>query len=790
MSHFIVRRVAVLGAGVMGAQIAAYCANAGLEAVLFDLPGEHGGSVAAEQAIERLDALRPPPLATPRHARAIRAANYDDDLALLGECELVIEAIAERIDLKRALFGRIAPFLRHDAVIATNTSGLSVHELSDALPAPLRARFCGVHFFNPPRYMALIELIAGPDTEPALLDRLESWLTTRLGKSVVRARDTPNFIANRIGMFAMLAVMHHTTRLGLGFDEADALTGPAIGRPRSATFRTADVVGLDTLAHVVATLRDRLPDDPWHPWFGEPEWLTRLLARGALGAKSGEGVYRRDGQRILVLDGDDYRESAARIAPEVADILAERDPAKRLERLRACPHPQAELLWASFRDLFHYAAHHLAAIADNAREVDLAMRWGFGWAHGPFETWQAAGWRAVAEAIAADIEAARAMADVALPDWVTARDGVHETAGSWSASDRRLHPRTALTVYVRQSTLERVYGEHAPEHGDELWRNAGVRLWRRPDLDPRVGIVSFTTRAHVIGEEVLDGLAEALARAARDLDALVIWHEPPFTLGADLAQVLELCDAGEHARLERMLERFQHTSLAMRSCAVPVVAAVHGMALGGGCEFLMHAAHRVFAFESQVGLVETGVGLIPAGGGSTALAVRADRLARLTRSGDPFAFVEHAFAHVVGASVSTSAPHALELGYAREADDIVMHPRELLYVALVRARSLADAGWHAPLKPRDIVVAGREGIARLEAGLDDAGAGGRMSAHDRRVARAAAVALCGGDVAAGTAVSEDWLLAVEREQFMALLGTPATQARMRHTLDTGKPLRN
>lgn len=786
MSRFVVRRVAVLGAGVMGAQIAAHCANAGFEVLLYDLSGEGGGSAPAASAIERLGRITPAPLATPRHARMIEAANYDDDLLRLADCELIIEAIAERIDLKRALFARVAPFVRHDAVIATNTSGLSVGELSAVLPAPLRPRFCGVHFFNPPRYMALVELVAGPETEPMLLDRLETWLTSRLGKSVVRAHDTPNFIANRIGMFALLAVMRHTERLGLGFDEADALTGPLIGRPRSATFRTADVVGLDTMAHVIGTLRDRLPDDPWHPWFGEPQWLSGLVARGALGAKSGEGVYRKNGAHIQVLDGDDYRDSRGVVAPEVADILAERDPVRRMQRLRSSAHPQAEMLWSSFRDLFHYAAWHLAAVAENAREVDLAMRWGFGWVAGPFESWQAAGWHAVAQAISDDIDAGLTMADVPLPDWVFQRPGAHETDGSWSASARRLQPRAALTVYVRQLAPERLFGEREPEHGGELWRNAGVRLWRRVDQDPRIGILSFSTRMHVIDDDVLDGLLEAIAIAGRELDGLVICHGAPFSAGADLKRVLAGCEAGEFDALERMIGRFQQVARAIQSSAVPVVAVIEGQALGGGCEFLMRAAHRVIGFEARIGLVEAAVGLIPAGGGSAALAVTADRLARRTSEGDPLPFVQRAFAQILDVAVSSSAPHALELGYAHAADDIVMHPRELLHVALQRARSLHDAGWHARVMARDVVVAGRDGVEACLASLNDAGCSG----HDLRVARATATALCGGDVARGTRVDEASLLEVERAQCMALLRTPETQARIRHMLETGRPLRN
>lgn len=794
MSRFIVRKVAVLGAGVMGAQIAAHCANAGLQVLLFDLPaaGEDARSAPAARAIERLLRMEPPPLATARHAHSIEAMNYDDDLARLNECELVIEAVAERLDIKHELYARVAPHLREDAVLATNTSGLPVHALAQALPAALSARFCGIHFFNPPRYMALVELVAGPDTEPLRLDRIEAWLTTTLGKRVVRARDTPNFIANRIGVFSMLAAMHHTQRLKLGFDETDALTGPAIGRPKSATFRTADVVGLDTLARVIDTLRERLPNDPWHHCFVEPQWLSRLVERGALGAKSGEGVYFKLGREISVLDPqlDSYRPSGGRLAPEVLDLLSIEDPVERMAALRASAHPQADLLWSMFRDLFHYCAVHLGEIAGNAREIDVAMRWGFGWSKGPFETWQEAGWQATAEAIAADIAAGRAMSDVPLPAWVFARDGVHGPAGSYSVASDADRPRAALAVYLRQLSVERLVGEPPAERGETVWESAGVSLWRRPDQDPRIAILSLTSRVQAIGEEALEGMLEAVARAERDFDALVLWNEPRFAVGADLSQIAAACERGEFERLERMLGNFQRVSLALRDASVPVVTAIQGMALGGGCEFAMHAAHRVLALESYLGLVEAGVGLIPAGGGSAALAMEADRLARHTSSGDVFPFVEKFFRTVSQATVSRSALHAVELGFARSSDDVVMHVREVLYVALARARSLASVGWRPPLPGHEVVVAGREGIATLEMALLNLAEGGFISAHDRQVARATAVALCGGEVDRGTRVPESWLLAVERAQFMELLRTPETQARIRHMLETGKALRN
>jgi 3-hydroxyacyl-CoA dehydrogenase len=421
LSNFIVRKAAVLGAGVMGAQIAAHLANAEVPVVLFDLPAKEGDpNGIVRKAIDALKKLEPSPLATKDRVAYIDAANYSQHLDQLKDCDLIIEAIAEKTEWKDDLYRKISPFISPDAIVASNTSGLSINRLSEGLPEALRSRFCGIHFFNPPRYMHLVELIATRTTDPALLDNLESWLVSRLGKGVVRALDTPNFVANRVGVFSILAVMHHTQRLGLGFDVVDSLTGPIIGRPKSATYRTADVVGLDTLAHVIKTMQDTLPDDPWHGYYGVPAWLAALIGKGALGQKTRGGIFRKDGRAIKVLDLalQDYRDSAGDIDPTVLAILKNRNPAEKFAQLRASEHPQAQFLWAIFRDIFHYAAFHLADIADNARDLDFAMRWGFGWAQGPFESWQAAGWQAIAEAVKADIDAGLAMSPVPLPAWV------------------------------------------------------------------------------------------------------------------------------------------------------------------------------------------------------------------------------------------------------------------------------------------------------------------------------------------------------------------------------------
>ena len=793
MSRLIIRKVAVLGAGVMGAQIAAHCANASVPVILFDLPKEGDPNAIAKKAVDGLKKLDPAPLATRDRAQFIDVANYGSDLEKLRDCDLIIEAIAEKMEWKLDLYAKVAPFIRPDAIFASNTSGLSINALAEGMPEAARSRFCGIHFFNPPRYMALVELIATRSTDPATLDALEAWLTTRLGKSIVRAKDTPNFVANRVGVFSILAVMHHTARMGLGFDEVDALTGPLIGRPRSATYRTADVVGLDTMAHVIGTMDATLADDPWHAYFKSPEWLAGLIAKGALGQKTKGGIFRKEGKVINVIDlaSGAYRPSAGEVAPEVLAILKNRNPAERFAQLRASAHPQAQFLWAIFRDVFHYCAFQLGSIADNARDVDFAMRWGFGWQQGPFETWQAAGWQVIADAIKADIDAGAAMTNAPLPAWVfDGRNGVHAPEGSWSATDAALKPRSTLPVYQRQLFPERVLGEAAPDAGVTLWENEGVRLWNLPAKDARIGIISFKSKMHAVGDEVLDGVLEAIARAERDLDGLVIWHEAPFAVGANLAQVVEACKAGQFDRLEKTVAKFQQASMALKHSAVPTVAAVQGMALGGGCEFVMHATHRVLALESYVGLVEAGVGLIPAGGGCKEFALRAAGLASRAAGGDVFPFIQNMFQTIAMANVSKSALQAVELGFAKESDDILFNANELLHVALARARAIAESGYQPPLIQRAVQVAGRNGIATCEMMLINMKEGGFISAWDYRVARAAATALCGGEVETNAKVSEQWILDVERALFVDLLKTEKTQQRIVHMLETGKPLRN
>jgi len=783
-----IRKAAVLGAGVMGAQIAAHLSNAGVETVLFDLAAKEGPkSGIALKAIANLQKLSPAPLADKNVAATIIPANYDEDLDHLKDVDLVIEAIAERMDWKLDLYKKIASHLSPTAVIASNTSGLSINGLAEALPEEMRHRFSGVHFFNPPRYMHLVELIPTRLTDKNVLEGLEAFLTTALGKGVVYAKDTPNFIGNRIGVFSMLATMHHTQQFGLGFDTVDALTGPAVGRPKSATYRTADVVGLDTMAHVIKTMADTLADDPWHEYFKAPVWLSALIEKGALGQKTGAGFYRKAGKDIVVLDvaKQDYRPSEQKASDDVAAILAIKDPAEKFGKLRASSDPQAQFLWATFRDLFHYSAYHLADIADTARDVDFAIRWGYGWKLGPFETWQAAGWQQVAGWIAEDIAAGKAMSKAPLPAWVTdGRTGVHNKNGSYSASANTDKPRSQHPVYQRQLFPDPILGEKF-DQGTTVWENEGVRLWTLGD--DGVGIISFKTKMNTVNDHVLNGVQQAIDVAEQQLKAVVIWQTgEPFSAGADLKGALGLLQAGKFDDFDKMVANFQATSMRIKHSLVPVVSAVRGLALGGGCEFQMHSARTVAALESYIGLVEAGVGLLPAGGGLHELAIRAAK----ANPEDPFESLKKVFETVAMAKVSGSAMEAKQLGLLRDSDIVVFNAYELLYVAKKVALSLAESGWRPPMMNRNVPVAGDVGTATFQASLANLAEGYFASPHDVAIATRIADTLCGGKIERGSLVDEEWLLQLERKHFVELAKTEKTQARIAHTMTTGKPLRN
>ena len=796
MNRFNVRKVAVLGAGVMGAQIAAHLVNCNVPVVLFDLPAKEGPkSGIALKAIEGLKKLKPAPLGVPEGAALIQAANYEEHLAQLAGCDLVIEAIAERMDWKLDLYKKIAPHVAPHAILASNTSGLSITKLSEAIPEEMRARFCGIHFFNPPRYMALVELIPTPSTKPDVLNQLEAFVTSGLGKNVVRAKDTPNFIANRVGIAGMLATMLEASKAGLSYDVVDDLTGKKLGRASSGTFRTADVVGLDTMAHVIKTLQDTLsPEtDPFYPSFATPADLSQLLQAGALGQKTGAGFYKKVGTEVQRFDAASGAYVAAGgKADAIVDRMLKKPAAERLKLLRESSNPQAQFLWALHRNSFHYAAVHLGTIANSARDVDFAMRWGFGVKQGPFELWQQAGWKQVAEWVKADIDAGKALSSAPLPDWVfDGRDGVHTPEGSWSPTQKAYLPLSALPVYQRQHFRENVLGAGALDPntaGKTLHEDDSMRLWT---LDDEVLIASIRTKVHAIGPGVIEGLLQGIALASESYKGLVIWSpDDPFSYGADLQAMLPTFMKGGAKAIAPEEKKLQDAMLAIRYANVPTVAAVRGMALGGGCEVAVHCAKRVVAMESYIGLVEVGVGLIPGGGGLTYIARRAAEMAAAgNANADLFPFIREGFTAAAMAKVGTSALESRKLGYVLDDDIVVPHKDELLYVAIAQVKAMADAGWRAPAR-KLFPVAGRSAKATIQGQLANMRDGGFISAHDYHISSLIADVITGGDVDAGSLVNEEYLMALERKHFCALLDHPKTQERIMGMMQTGKPVRN
>lgn len=782
-----VRKVAVLGAGVMGAQIAAHHANAGVSVVLFELPAKEGDKSAnAQNAIKGLTKLKPAPFAYKGLETLVKPANYDEHLEELRDCDLIIEAIAERMDWKQGLYKKIAPFVGEDTVLASNTSGLGINKLNDALPAELRKNFLGVHFFNPPRYMHLVELIPAKETRPEILEWLEPFFVTTLGKGVVYAKDTANFIGNRIGVFSLLATMHHAKAFNIGFDVVDQMTGKPLGRPKSATYRTADVVGLDTMGHVINTMKEYLPDDPWHQYFDTPDYIKALVEKGALGQKTRKGIYANRGKQVFSLEAGDYVDATGKIDDEVATILKERDPAKRMLALRASSHDQAQFLWSIHRDLFHYCCYFLSDIANTARDVDFAIRWGYGWKQGPFENMQAAGWKAMVEAINEDITAGKTMANAPLPEWASKVDGAHTEQGSYSAEEDQFKPLSSHPVYNRQAVRENVIGSaNNTPLGETVFETDDVRMWHEGD---GIAVLSLKTKMHTVGDGVLEGVLKACKEAEDNFDALVVWSpDAPFSAGANLMQVATQVQQGKLDDVDAMIQNFQEASMALKHSLIPTVAAVQGLALGGGCEFQMHCNRTVAALESYAGLVEAGVGLLPAGGGVKELAVRAVAQAR---GGDIMPHVQKAFNLVAMGQTSSSGLEAKQQGLFNDDDVVICNAHELLHVAKQNARAMAESDYRAPLREELVKVAGKPGKATLMMMAVNMLEGHFISEHDYEIAGRIADTLCGGDVEAGSYVSQDWLLHLERKHFVELLGYQKTQERIEYMLKNGKPLRN
>jgi 3-hydroxyacyl-CoA dehydrogenase len=796
---FLVRRAAVLGAGTMGSRIAAHLANAGIPTLLLDMVPAGAGprNRLALAAIGALAMARPAAFYEPSLAALITHGNFDDDLGKLAECDWVVEVVAENLAIKAALLKRVVPHLAPHAVLTTNTSGLPVAQIAAGL-ATHRERFFGTHFFNPPRYMRLVEVISTAESDPAVVAAFTAFADRILGKQAVAAHDTPNFIANRIGITVILTAVNLMLEQGQTIEEVDLLTGQAIGWPRTGTFRLADLVGIDILAHVVANFPQGMPQG------GYSGVLEEIVKRGWLGDKTGQGFYKKsrgDGKEerlVLDLATWEYRPAVkpalpaletaknAATVPERLRLLLANDPAKD---------KAAAFLWPFLASLWNFAADCIGKVANDAASIDQAMRSGFNWERGPFEMWDAAG---VASTVAR-------MKALAIP--VSPRVEALLAAGqqSWYASEGRecfqpergrLEPVATVPGHARVADFRRLNGV--------VRSNAGASL---VDLGDGIGCIELHSLKNAIGGDVLALISTVLnptSDAVRDFAGFVITGDREnFSVGANLMQLLLTAQEGEWEELAAAIHGFQQMTAAIKFCPRPVVAAPFGMTFGGGAEICLHATRRQAHAETYIGLVETGVGLIPAGGGTKEMLLRAVDAAvalappdpreppsRFAQSAEMTTALRRAFETIALAKVSTSAAEARPLGLLGPADRITMNRERLLLDAKAQAAALAEAGYIAPQPRTRISAPGTAALATLDTGIFLMGEAGYASEHDQKVARWVAYILAGGRVTTGSSVSEQYLLDLEREAFLSLCGERKTQERIAYTLKTGKPLRN
>ena len=752
-----IRSATVLGAGTMGAQIAAHLANAGIPVLLLDVTAE-----AARAGLARAGALKPDPFFVAAAAALITTGSLTDDLARIATTDWVIEAIVERLDVKRDLFARVDAARGAHTIVSSNTSGIPIAALADGRSVSFRQHFLGTHFFNPPRYLKLVEVIRTADTDAAVAARLSAFIDHRLGKGVVGAADTPGFIANRIGIFGMLRILDALASGDCSIEEIDAITGPPLGRPKSATFRTMDIAGLDVLDHVVRDLAARLDHAAGAADFAPSPLVSALVAAGAVGEKAGHGFYRRQGADILTLDPAtrSYRPKQPARLPALDAAKAIDDVRTRIRTLFLGQERVGAFLRATLTPTLLYSATIASTVAASIDDVDRAMRWGFGWEIGPFEIWDAIGLKAVMAAAP----------DAAPPPMVAS-----------ALADGRDTLRSAPLPALPGTQLLK----SARDRQRVVRRNAGASL---VDIGDGVVAVEFHSKMNAIGGDTVEMLQAAVKEAAANFRALVIGTEAPdFSAGANLMLVLLEAQDGNWDEIDLMVRTFQRTALALRDAPVPVVAAPAGLALGGSCELSLHADRIQAAAETYMGLVEVGVGLVPAGGGTKEMLARA-----MTRAGagaHPLAPSQAAFETIALARTSTSGPHARQLGYLRDTDGITMNRDRLLADAKAVALARADAGYTPPV-PRPIPVGGESVKAALQLGVHLMHRAGRITDYDVVIGRALAHIIAGGALPHATTLSEAQLLDLEREAFLQLCGEQRTRDRIQHILKTGKPLRN
>jgi len=798
-----IKRAAVLGAGVMGQGIAAHLANAGIPSYLFDVAPQELTDAEAEAGLTLnsgkvrnrisvagvavMQKAKPALLYRPDLAAMVTPCNYEDDLDKLAECDWIVEVVVERMDIKQRVFAMVDEHRKLGSVISSNTSGLSAEAMAEGRSEDFRRHFMVTHFFNPVRYMRLLEMVPTEETDPVVFADMAWFGEHVLGKGVVYCKDTPNFIANRIGTFGMTSVFHWMNEYGVGVAEVDAVFGPAMGRPKSAVFRTADIVGLDTMAHVLATIGEGCPDDPWRDRFEIPAAMQALIDDGRLGSKSGAGFYKKvkteAGSAILSLDLEtlDYVDAGKVRLAAVGAARKMEEPGDKIAAMAAFDDDHGHFAWKVTAESSIYALELLGQISDDIVNIDRALRWGFNYELGPFEAWDAIGVADSVERMRTEgmtvPEAVDRLMEVGEGSWYVKRDGIQYY---WDVESETYLPVPVSEGVITIASLA--------EEGKVLAESVGATLYNMGD---GVGCVSFHTKMNALDNTILEVIAAGCDMIdAGELVGLVVGNnDTNFSVGANVGLIGMLAMSQDWDQIDQAVRAIQDTFMKMKYCDGPVVIAPRGLALGGGCEAVMHGDAVRAAAESYIGLVELGVGVIPAGGGCKEMAFRFYGSIPEGVKADLFPFMETMFMTVGTAKVATSAEEAKSLGFLRRTDRITLNPDGVLADAKADVLALAQMGYKPPTQ-FTVPVPGTTGIAALKVGVHGMQQGGYLSEYDEHLGSVLATVLCGGEVAAGTHLSEQDFLDLEREAFVGLCREQKTIDRILHMLETGKPLRN
>lgn len=782
-----INKVAVLGSGIMGSRIACHFANIGVEVLLLDIPAKEGDKNGiVNKALETAVKTNPSPVYTKAVVNKITTGNFEDDMKKISAYDWVIEVVVENLDIKKQVFEQVEQHRKPGSIISSNTSGIPIHMMAEGRSEDFKANFCGTHFFNPPRYLRLLEIIPTPYTNPELVDFLMRYGDKFLGKTTVLCKDTPAFIANRVGVYSIMALLHLVEKMDLTVEEVDKYTGPALGRPKSATFRTTDVVGLDTMIKVAKGLYDNCPEDKAHELFKLPDYVAKMEQNNWLGDKTSQGFYKKtktpEGKtEILALDLKTLTyKPQVKVKSATLDMTKSIDNVRERMKVFAAGRDKAgELFRASFFGLFEYVSDRIPEISNELYRIDDAMRAGFGWELGPFEVWDAVG---ITEAV----EGMRKYGHEAAP-WVHEMLAAGHTSFYKVAEGIKLYYDIPSKSYVPVPGAEAFIVLDNLRAKQTLWKNAGASII---DLGDGILNVEFHSKMNTIGGDTLQAINKAIDMAEKDYRGLVIGNDGAnFSAGANVGMIFMMAVEQEWDELNMAIRMFQNTSMRIRYSSIPVVVAPHNLTLGGGCEFSLHADHVQLNAETYMGLVEFGVGVIPGGGGTKEFALRASDEFKSEQIAQNV--LKERFLTIGMAKVSTSAEGAFDLGYLQQDKySISMNRSRLIADAKAKAIELAEAGYTMPVKRKDIKVLGKQGLGIVYAGANSMYSGKYISEHDKKISEKLGYVLCGGDLSAPTEVTEQYLLDLEREAFLSLCGERKTLERIQSIVTKGKPLRN